>query len=415
MKKALSILIAVSLFIGVFIIPGAAQEPREALNAALSYLAENTPEPKLGSGFDNDEWTIMALARGNFNVLGNYFRSYLDDVIKTLKDSNGVLQSTTDYSRLIIALTSIGVNVTDAGGYNLLTHLASFDDVVSQGISGAIFALLALDTKNWVIPVISDGEKQATRQKYVEYILGNELSGGGFNWGFGDDVDPDLTSMVLQALAPYKSQSNVSTAADRALAALSSIQLDNGGFESWGIQTAESAAQVVTALTALGINPVTDSRFVKADGNPVSALLAFREQNGGFTFGGEVNRISTEQAAYALAAYDRFVNGRNRLYDMTDVTRITTPTPPPGSGKVIKRPSGGGSSVLVPEPTPTTPPPAPQAPEEPIKFTTADALNVLRHIAGIKPLTSEQRARYGLTSGINTADALNILRIIAGL
>jgi hypothetical protein len=418
MKKLLSILIAISLFAGIFVIQAAAVETSEAgaaeaLNSVLSYLATNVSEPKYGSS--GGEWTITALARGGHNVSGSYFRSYLDDVIKVLRENDGVLQNNTDYSRLIIALTSIGVNVTDVGGYNLLAALADFDDVT--GIMGAVFALLALDTKEWVIPVIANSEKQATRQKFIGFILEQELPGGGFNWGFGDDVDPDLTAMVLQSLAPYKSQANVSPVIDRALTALSSIQLDNGGFESWGMQTAESAAQVTAALTALGINPVTDSRFVKPSGNPVAALLTFQAENGGFTFGGEVNQISTEQAAYALAAYNRFVSGKNRLYDMTDVTLAITPTPPP-SQTPFRRTGGGGSgsSMPAPEPPPASaPPPAP--PSEPEPFNTADALNILRYVAGSLTLTAEQRARYDVNGdgSITTADALEILRYIAGL
>jgi endo-1,4-beta-xylanase len=69
-----------------------------------------------------------------------------------------------------------------------------------------------------------------------------------------------------------------------------------------------------------------------------------------------------------------------------------------------------GTALAEPEPTPD-PDPDPEF----IELTTADALNVLQHVAGISPLTSEQRTRYGLSGEITTADALNILRKVAGL
>jgi uncharacterized repeat protein (TIGR02543 family) len=50
-----------------------------------------------------------------------------------------------------------------------------------------------------------------------------------------------------------------------------------------------------------------------------------------------------------------------------------------------------------------------------VPLTTADALHVLRHVAGIAPLTREQHTKYGLSGNISTSDALNILRIVAGL
>ena len=34
-----------------------------------------------------------------------------------------------------------------------------------------------------------------------------------------------------------------------------------------------------------------------------------------------VNQMASEQAAYTLVAYDRYVNGSKRLYDMSDVTK----------------------------------------------------------------------------------------------
>lgn len=48
-------------------------------------------------------------------------------------------------------------------------------------------------------------------------------------------------------------------------------------------------------------------------------------------------------------------------------------------------------------------------------LTTSDATSILRHIAGVSQLTSEQRARYNLSGNITTADALSILRKVAGL
>jgi hypothetical protein len=51
------------------------------------------------------------------------------------------------------------------------------------------------------------------------------------------------------------------------------------------------------------------------------------------------------------------------------------------------------------------------------KVTTADALNILRYVAGLIELTAEQRGLYDVNkdSEINTADALAILRMVAGI
>jgi hypothetical protein len=119
---------------------------------------------------------------------------------------------------------------------------------------------------------------------------------------------------------------------------LSGVQLDNGGFESWGSDNAESAAQVVVALTALEIDPATDARFVKNGDNPVTALLRFHE-SGGFKHlvDDAVDGMATDQGGYALVAYDRFVKGLSPLYAMADAFEGDPPAPPTpaGDGKII--------------------------------------------------------------------------------
>ena len=135
--------------------------------------------------------------------------------------------------------------------------------------------------------------------------------------------DPDITAMALQALAPYKSQSNVATAAEEAISTLSAIQNSNGGYASWGTVNSESCAQVIVALTTWGINPDTDSRFVKNNKSVVDAVLAhYSEEDAAFEhiIGSGANGMATDQACYALVAYNRFVKGKTSLYDMSDVS-----------------------------------------------------------------------------------------------
>ena len=111
-------------------------------------------------------------------------------------------------------------------------------------------------------------------------------------------------------------------------------QLNDGGFGSWGTINSESCAQVIVALTALGIDPTADSRFVKNGLTVLDALAGFYVTGGGFrhTAGGERNGMATEQGYYALAAYYRFVNAQTRLYDMSDVTIQTGGSNTPATG-----------------------------------------------------------------------------------
>jgi hypothetical protein len=133
--------------------------------------------------------------------------------------------------------------------------------------------------------------------------------------------------MALQALAPYVGRGNlaVDAAVDRALATLSKLQRPSGGFASWGTMNAESCAQVVVALCSLGIDPAADERFIKDGTNVIDALLSFQNKTTGafgHVAGGVDDGMATEQAAYALVAYWRFTEGKNGLYDMSDVAEL---------------------------------------------------------------------------------------------
>ena len=264
------------------------------------------------------EWLVIALARSGRDVPDSYY----DSVVKAVQSAKGQLsdKKSTEYARTILALTAIGKDPADVGGYDLLARLADMDDVTYQGINGAIFALLALDSGKYDVPAAAEGGSQVTRDGLVAYILAQQLSDGG--WALsGTSADPDVTAMALQALAPYRTgDETVDAAVDKSVQLLSDMQLSDGGYSSWGTLNSESCAQVLIALATLGIDPVSDSRFGKNGLTVLDALLAYAV-SGGFrhTVDGEADAIATEQALCALTAYARLLDGKTALYDMTDV------------------------------------------------------------------------------------------------
>ena len=286
-----------------------------------------------GVGSTGGEWMTIGLARSGRAVPAGYYDNVVE-YVKAMADANERLHraKVTDNARVILALTAIGKDVTNVGGHNLLKGLDNMAYVQKQGINGPIFTLIALDSHNY--PTMGD----VTREKLIQVILDAQLPGGGWNLS-GENADTDMTAMAIQALAPYyKTNETVKAAVDKALEALSALQQGDGGFGSWGTVNSESCAQVIVALTALGIDPATDSRFVKNGSTVLGALASFYVTGGGFkhTADGERNGMATEQGYYALASYFRFVNGQTSLYDMSDVTIQTggnTPADPDDPGK----------------------------------------------------------------------------------
>ena len=318
--------------------------PKEQLDKNLAYILKTVDNPTFGTG--GGEWSILSLARANYNVPKTYYDTYYNNVVNKVNELMtkyaGKLDKNkgTENSRLILGLTAIGKDISNVSGYDIRNALSDYTFVKKQGINGPVFALIALDSKNYEIPIVEGVSVQTTRQMLIDFILDKEIKKGTDNAGgwalSGTAPDPDITAMAIQGLTPYyKSQDNVKAAVDRAICWLSTNQKADGGYASWGTVNAESIAQVVVALTGLGIDPHTDLRFVKNGKSAIDALLTFAVPEGGFMHlkpgstgnggaaAGVVDGMATDQGTYALVAYDRLVNGKTGLYDMTDVSKET--------------------------------------------------------------------------------------------
>lgn len=291
------------------------------------YIQNNVPAPVVA--YDRGEWAVLGLARAGVELSDAYIQAYYGKVVAYVKaniGSDGVLvdpesrnPTVTDNERIILALTAIGKDPANVGGENLLKALQNKDimkvtDTSKTDINGLVMGLLALNSRNYT----------SDTSWLVQAVLEQQNKDG--SWRVSADTKPvgdvDMTAMALQALAPYyKDGGNetVNTAVEKALNWLS------GKYRS-GYDSSESCAQVVIALSALNLDANTDARFTKTmEGKTLSVLgnlLQYRVvENGGFKhqFADKaVNEMATEQALCAMAAYARFTEKANALYDMTD-------------------------------------------------------------------------------------------------
>ncbi len=308
--------------------PRQAQSVTTQLNATMAKLAATVTEPVFGT--TAGEWTVLSLARGGYYAKDNaYFTDYYDRIVETVNTAaatvgmNGALHKnkSTENSRLIVALSALGKDATSVGNWDLVEAYSAngLSWIKKQGLNGTIWALLALDSHNYATT------DATIRQQCVDSILSLQHDDGG--WALQANVtyasDPDVTGMTLTALYPYRDQPAVAAACEEAFACLSNMQHDNGIFASGGSECAESCAWVIVAATTWGINPDTDTRFIKNGKSVVDGLLAhYLPDSATFQhiIGAGANAMATDQSCYALAAYDRFVNGKAALFDYTDVT-----------------------------------------------------------------------------------------------
>lgn len=303
------------------------------LSSTLAQEKAALTSPDFGS-----EWGILGLARSGYLEKGSkYFNDYYTRVAayasKATKNAQELgapagalhLVKCTENSRLIIALSALGRDARSIGECDLTAPYEKFSWIEGQGLNSVVFALIALDTVGY------ETKDTTIRQQCISYILGRQLSDGG--WNYQEDAaasDPDMTAMSLQALANYQKQERVQAAVSAAVGRLSAMQNSDGSYTSYEAVNSESISQVIVACAALGIDPHTDSRFVKNGKSAVAALLTFyntekrafhhtmKDKDGNPT---DVDGMATEQAAYAMTAYQRLMNGKTSLYDMRDVAK----------------------------------------------------------------------------------------------
>ena len=307
--------------------PRQPQDVSTVLNATMAQLATTVSAPSFGT--NAGEWTVFSLARGNHFTKDNaYFTDYYNRIVTTVNEiaaevnMNGALDKnkSTENSRLIVALSAIGKNATAVGDWNLVEAYSAngINWIRKQGLNGTIWTLIALDSGNY------ETSDNTIRQQCVDSILEARHDDGGWSLvtAKAQPSNVDITCMTLTALYPYRDQEAVATACAEAIEWLSDSQLTSGGFPYGQGETSESCAWAIVALTTWGINPDTDSRFIKDGKSPIDNLLTYYvEEEAMFEHGKGAgsNAMATDQATYALVAYDRFLKGDAALYDYSDV------------------------------------------------------------------------------------------------
>ena len=330
MKNKITILLTAIIILSSCMNVFASSNPKldEAIAETASYLYETVQNPQIGA--IGGEWAVIGLARSGYDVPDSYYQNYYSNVEAYVKNCGGKLHDKkyTEYSRVIVALTAIGKNPADVAGYNLLTAIGDYDNTIWQGLNGPVWALIALDSGGYEMPQNSDAKTQATRELYLNRILECQLPDGGWSLFGGTAAeesgnsvsDPDITGMALQALAKYQDRPEVKKATEEALACMSAMQNENGGYSHGGAENLESSVQMLTALCELGIS-ADDARFVKNGNTLLDAVLSFRNSDGSFqhTSNDSGNsQMSTEQGFYAMVAAQRALEGKSSLYRMSD-------------------------------------------------------------------------------------------------
>lgn len=268
---------------------------KENENNTLKWLAD-------GAGNGTEFYAIAFSQRIlDYAPSSRYDLSDFAMAMEKFLDGNDVKNAVTKQK---YALSLIATGREDSEKVNQITETT----IGELGIMSFVFGL----------HLLNNGAESSTYtvETIIEKLLSLQVSDGG--WALtGQYSDTDITAMTVQALAPHKETSaEVSDALDKAIKNLSDRQLEDGDFSSYGVENPDSAAQVIIALTSVGINPLTDERFVKNGNDVLDVIKKYLLTDGSFkhTEDGDYNPMATYQVFLGLTALNRFYAEKGPLF-----------------------------------------------------------------------------------------------------
>lgn len=271
------------------------------------------------SAWEDWEWMNLGFYQHKRPNLDNGF-SIAECIVRLDTTTNVAM---TNIDRKIMTLTARGIDCSKLSQYNngepyvdakgnKVDNLTKVLYNYRGGwtINGPIFALIALDMGNYTIPA----DAFWTRDKLLETILNHKYLSDGFGL--------DMVTMLMQSIGPYMDDpvygERVRAKLDEGL----EIVLDSFGSKNvyknpygvqWGgVYTSEGSAQIVCAMSAMGVDCHTDPRMSNGTQSALTALLDYADYSEGYfahTNTTPKNAMATYQGCYATQWYLGFLEG----------------------------------------------------------------------------------------------------------
>lgn len=295
-----------------------AENPYKAKMESLVSKINQRYSRTTAGAWEDWEWMNLGFYQKKLGNLDDDFS--IAECIKRLDTTTNVAMTNID--RKIMTLTARGIDCSKLSKYNngkpfIDAKGNEVDDFVSilynyrggYTINGPIFALNALDMGNYTIPE----NAVWTREKLLETILNHKYLSDGFGL--------DMVTMLMQSIGPYMDDpvygERVRAKLDEGL----EIVLDSFGSKNvyknpygvqWGgVYTSEGSAQIVCAMSAMGVDCHTDPRMSNGTQSALTALLDYADYREGYfahTNTTPKNAMATYQGCYATQWYLGFLN-----------------------------------------------------------------------------------------------------------
>lgn len=291
-----------------------------------------------------DDWAIFALGRNQEEGCEKLYEDYYQGVLALLADPAAKLIPS-DYIRLSLSLTAIGIDPRNIEGNDLLEKIDQADrEEYFQMSTGSLAYALALMER------YPDSFSGTLKEDTIQKILDAQQADGSFEYTAGAGFsDPDSTAQAMQGLLLL---GDCYAAEAQAAGDWLAAQMNEDGVLAidWGTgptPNPSSTAQALIAFAQKGEVPANDQGKTLYDG-----IMTFALDNGSFQDANwqtgelEYNEYATGQCFQALAAYSRMVNGQSALFDLSDAAVAPRPKP-----EDEKPESGSSSSQASSEPS----------------------------------------------------------------
>ena len=270
------------------------------------------------NAWEDWEWMNLGFYQHKLANMDDGFS--IDECIKRLDTTTNVAMTNLD--RKIMTLTARGFDCSNLAKYNdgkpfIDAKGNKVDNLVQilynytggYTINGPIFALIALDMGNYTIPA----DAVWTRETLLEKILTHKYLSDGFGL--------DMVTMLMQSIGPYMNDSVYGTRVTAKLEEGLKIVLESFGDKNaynnpygvqWGgVYTSEGSAQIVCAMSAMGVDCHTDPRMSDGTNSALTALLDYADYQDGYfahTNTTPKNALATYEGCYATQWYLGFLN-----------------------------------------------------------------------------------------------------------
>ncbi len=254
------------------------------------------------------EWVVFDMAayeKLGFGKNTTYKSNYLNLTTNALAANSALV---TDRAKAEIILPLLGVDSTK------LTPYGGGEQYDNAALLGAMDFGTSHYTAPWVLLAEEAGQLKLTdeqRNAMIKLLADNQGDNGLFYYTWLDQKydDADTTGTAIAALARfYDTDTDVKNLIDKAVAGLAKVQGEDGSFGN-----INTDAMVIIGLASVGVNPSTDTRFIKNGISLGAAVLNYvNDGNNGFVYsydtgdsGAKANALATEQGFRALIVLEQ--------------------------------------------------------------------------------------------------------------